>query len=47
MTEQRAAGTATLVISEYLYEVLALSDRIAVMFEGHYTSREGSISGLI
>jgi simple sugar transport system ATP-binding protein len=34
LTEQRTAGTATLVISEDLDEVLALSDRIAVMFEG-------------
>jgi len=34
LSEQRAAGTATLVISEDLDEVLALSDRIAVMFEG-------------
>jgi simple sugar transport system ATP-binding protein len=34
LIQQRAAGTATLVISEDLDEVLALSDRIAVMFEG-------------
>jgi simple sugar transport system ATP-binding protein len=34
LTEQRTAGIATLVISEDLDEVLALSDRIAVMFEG-------------
>ena len=31
---QRSQGTATVVISEDLDEVLALSDRIAVMFEG-------------
>lgn len=34
LTEQRTAGTATVVISEDLDEVLALSDRIAVMFDG-------------
>ena len=33
--EQRALGTATLLISEDLDEVRALSDRIAVMFEGN------------
>lgn len=32
--KQRHSGTATLVISEDLDEVMALSDRIAVMFEG-------------
>lgn len=31
---QRASGTATLLISEDLDEVLALSDRIAVLYEG-------------
>ena len=31
---QREKGTATLLISEDLDEVLALSDRIAVMFQG-------------
>ena len=31
---QRALGTATLLISEDLDEVLGLSDRIAVMFDG-------------
>jgi simple sugar transport system ATP-binding protein len=31
---QRAAGTATLLISEDLDEVRNLSDRIAVMYEG-------------
>jgi simple sugar transport system ATP-binding protein len=34
LSYQRASGTATMVISEDLDEVLALSDRIAVMFEG-------------
>jgi len=34
LSYQRASGTATLVISEDLDEILALSDRIAVMFEG-------------
>jgi simple sugar transport system ATP-binding protein len=31
---QRAAGTAILLISEDLDEILALSDRIAVIYEG-------------
>ncbi len=34
LLDQRAAGTATLLISEDLEEVMALSDRIAVMYEG-------------
>jgi ABC-type uncharacterized transport system ATPase subunit len=34
LLEQRAAGTATLLISEDLDEILALSDRIAVIFGG-------------
>ncbi|RME62818.1 MAG: ABC transporter ATP-binding protein [Caldilineae bacterium] len=34
LLDQREAGTATLLISEDLDEVLALSDRIAVMYEG-------------
>lgn len=34
LIEQRGEGTATLLISEDLDEVLGLSDRIAVMFEG-------------
>ena len=34
LLEQRDAGTATLLISEDLDEILALSDRIAVIFEG-------------
>ena len=34
LLEQRNHGTATVVISEDLDEILALSDRIAVMYEG-------------
>jgi general nucleoside transport system ATP-binding protein len=34
LLEQRLAGTATILISEDLDEIRALSDRIAVMFEG-------------
>lgn len=34
IVQQRAAGTATLLISEDLDEILALSDRIAVIFHG-------------
>jgi general nucleoside transport system ATP-binding protein len=34
LLEQRAAGTAILLISEDLDEIQALSDRIAVMYEG-------------
>ena len=34
LLEQRAAGVATLLISEELEELLALSDRILVMYEG-------------
>ena len=34
LIEERSAGNAILVISEDLDEVLALSDRVAVMFEG-------------
>ena len=34
LIEQRSEGVAVLVISEDLDEVLALSDRIAVMYEG-------------
>ena len=34
LVKQRSRGTATVVISEDLDEVMALSDRIAVMFEG-------------
>jgi len=34
IAEQRTRGTASVVISEDLDEVLALSDRIAVMFDG-------------
>jgi len=35
LLEQRAAGTAILLISEDLDEVRSLSDRIAVIYEGH------------
>ena len=38
LLEQRSAGTATLLISEDLDELLALSDRIAVMFDGKIMS---------
>jgi simple sugar transport system ATP-binding protein len=34
LLRQRQEGTATLLISEDLDEILALSDRIAVIFEG-------------
>ncbi len=34
LLEQRQAGSATILISEDLDEVLALSDRVAVMYEG-------------
>ncbi len=34
IVEQRAKGTATLLISEDLDEILALSDRIAIIFHG-------------
>jgi simple sugar transport system ATP-binding protein len=34
LLKQRQAGTATLLISEDLDEILALSDRIAVIYEG-------------
>jgi len=34
LLEQRAGGTAILIISEDLDEILALSDRIVVMYEG-------------
>ncbi|MBU2515823.1 ABC transporter ATP-binding protein [bacterium] len=34
ISQQRQSGTASLVISEDLDEVMALSDRIAVMFDG-------------
>jgi len=34
LLEQRSAGTAILIISEDLDEVLSLSDRVLVMFEG-------------
>ncbi len=34
LIRQRSEGTAILVVSEDLDEVLALADRVAVMFEG-------------
>ena len=34
LLDQRAKGTATLLLSEDLDEIMALSDRIAVMYEG-------------
>ncbi len=34
LVEQRAQGTAILLISEDLDEVLALADRVAVIYEG-------------
>jgi simple sugar transport system ATP-binding protein len=34
LLEQRSQGTALLLISEDLDEILALSDRIAVIYEG-------------
>ena len=34
LLEERAKGTAILLISEDLDEILALSDRIVVMYEG-------------
>jgi simple sugar transport system ATP-binding protein len=34
LMEQRDAGTAILIVSEDLDEVLTLSDRVLVMFEG-------------
>ena len=41
LLEQRAAGTAILLISEDLDEIRALSDRIAVMYEGKHRGRGG------
>ncbi|MDP6792613.1 MAG: ABC transporter ATP-binding protein [Anaerolineales bacterium] len=38
LLDQRVSGTATLLISEDLDEILALSDRIAVMYEGQIMS---------
>jgi general nucleoside transport system ATP-binding protein len=35
LIEQRSIGTATILISEDLDEVLGLADRVAVMYEGH------------
>ena len=39
LLERRAAGAAILLISEDLDEVLALSDRVAVMYEGRIVGR--------
>ncbi len=36
MLDQRQRGTATLLISEDLDEIMALSDRIAVIYEGEF-----------
>ena len=38
LLDQRASGTGTVLISEDLDEILALSDRIAVMYEGQVMS---------
>ena len=38
LIEQRNAGTAIVVVSEDLDEVLSLSDRILVMYEGEIIS---------
>jgi simple sugar transport system ATP-binding protein len=35
LLEERSKGTAILLISEDLDEIMALSDRIVVMYEGH------------
>ena len=40
LLERRAAGAAILLISEDLDELLALADRIAVLFEGRIVSIE-------
>ncbi|MBL8133351.1 MAG: ABC transporter ATP-binding protein [Anaerolineae bacterium] len=45
LLDERARGTAVLLISEDLDEIMALSDRIAVMYEGRIigvVSREGA-----
>jgi simple sugar transport system ATP-binding protein len=42
LLEQRGEGTAILLISEDLDEILALSDRIAVIFEGQIMGVVGS-----
>jgi simple sugar transport system ATP-binding protein len=48
--EQRESGTGVLLISEDLDEILALSDRIAVIYEGRImgvvTAREANIEQL-
>jgi general nucleoside transport system ATP-binding protein len=42
LIEQRNAGTAIIVISEDLDEILSLSDRILVMYEGRIISEVGA-----
>jgi len=47
LLEEREKGTAILLISEDLDEILALSDRIAVIYEGRIMDvidREGATS---
>ena len=39
LLEQRAAGAAVLLISEDLEELLALADRLVVMYEGEIVGR--------
>lgn len=43
LLERRAAGAAVLLISEDLDEILAMSDRVAVMYEGRITGMVDSI----
>ncbi len=50
MLDQRQRGTATLLISEDLDEIMALSDRIAVIYEGEFRRiipREEATSDLL
>ena len=42
LVEQRGRGVAILLISTELEEILALSDRVAVLYEGHIV---GEVSG--
>ncbi len=42
LLERRAAGAAILLISEDLDEILALSDRVAVMYEGRIVGSTGA-----
>ena len=41
LLEQRAAGTAILLISEDLDEILDLADRVAVIYEGRVSAADG------